>query len=66
MEQQRAQSLSKTISMLGTAVMRRPVLSVNGILFFSGNVHGVNGPELWKSDGTTAGTVLVKDINDDF
>src|SRR5205814_687354 len=24
---------------------------------------GVNGTELWKSDGTAAGTVLVKDIN---
>ena len=24
---------------------------------------GVHGEELWKSDGSTAGTVLVKDIN---
>jgi ELWxxDGT repeat protein len=36
--------------------------NVNGTLFFSAN-DGVHGPELWKSDGTAAGTVLVKDIN---
>ena len=24
---------------------------------------GVSGAELWKTDGTEAGTVLVKDIN---
>jgi ELWxxDGT repeat protein len=34
---------------------------VNGTLFFSAN-DGVNGQELWKSDGTDAGTVMVKDI----
>ncbi len=35
--------------------------NVNGTLFFQAN-DGTNGYELWKSDGTTAGTVLVKDI----
>ena len=30
-------------------------------LFFAANVAG-SGPELWKTDGTRAGTVLVKDI----
>ena len=35
---------------------------MNGTLFFSAN-DGTNGNELWKSDGTAAGTVLVKDIN---
>jgi ELWxxDGT repeat protein len=34
---------------------------VNGTLFFRAN-DGTNGPELWKSDGTDAGTVLVRDI----
>ncbi len=33
----------------------------NDTLFFSA-ADGVNGRELWKSDGTAAGTVLVKDI----
>ena len=34
---------------------------MNGTLFFTAN-DGVSGNELWKSDGTAAGTVLVKDI----
>ncbi|HEX5154124.1 MAG TPA: MopE-related protein [Parafilimonas sp.] len=35
--------------------------NVNGTLFFAANDVGT-GVELWKSDGTGAGTVLVKDI----
>jgi ELWxxDGT repeat protein len=35
--------------------------NVNGTLFFRAN-DGSSGVELWKSDGTDAGTVLVKDI----
>jgi len=36
----------------------------NGTLFFrANNGSAVNGRELWKSDGTSAGTVMVKDIN---
>jgi ELWxxDGT repeat protein len=38
------------------------LVNVNGTLFFTAN-DGSNGRELWKSDGTEAGTVLVKDIN---
>ena len=33
-----------------------------GQFFFAAN-DGVHGQELWKSDGTASGTVLVKDIN---
>ena len=34
---------------------------VNGTLYFQAT-DGTNGRELWKSDGSSAGTVLVKDI----
>jgi ELWxxDGT repeat protein len=37
-------------------------MNVNGTLYFHAD-DGVHGRELWKSDGTAAGTVLVKDIN---
>ncbi|MFN9175065.1 MAG: ELWxxDGT repeat protein, partial [Synechocystis sp.] len=36
--------------------------AVGNILYFQA-LDGVNGLELWKSDGAAAGTVLVKDIN---
>ena len=40
------------------------ILAVNGIAYFAGDTFGSGGTgcELWKSDGTVAGTVLVKDI----
>jgi ELWxxDGT repeat protein len=37
-------------------------VNVGGTLFFTAN-NGVSGPELWRSNGTNAGTVLIKDIN---
>ena len=34
----------------------------NGALYFKAD-DGSTGSELWKTDGTAAGTVMVKDIN---
>ena len=36
--------------------------SNNGILYFNAN-DGTNGTELWKTDGSSAGTVMIKNIN---
>ena len=36
--------------------------AVGNTLYFRAN-DGTNGEELWKSDGTASGTVMVKDIN---
>ncbi len=37
------------------------MVDVGGLLFFNAN-DGISGYELWKSDGTAAGTVLVRNI----
>ena len=36
--------------------------AVGNTLYFRAN-DGTNGQELWKSDGTANGTMMVKDIN---
>ncbi len=35
---------------------------IDGVGYFEAD-DGINGVELWKSDGTAAGTAMVKDIN---
>jgi ELWxxDGT repeat protein len=42
-------------------IASKQILDVNGTLYFAGQ-NQTSGAELWKSDGTDAGTVLVKDI----
>ncbi|MCP4711410.1 MAG: hypothetical protein GY869_22550, partial [Planctomycetes bacterium] len=37
------------------------IVEIGGAIFFTAD-DGVNGEELWKSDGSAAGTVMVKDI----
>jgi ELWxxDGT repeat protein len=37
------------------------LINFNGTLYFAAT-DGTNGRELWKSDGTSAGTLLVKDV----
>jgi ELWxxDGT repeat protein len=41
-----------------------PLTNANGTLFFTAD-DGTHDDELWKSDGTAAGTTMVKDINPD-
>ena len=38
------------------------LVSLNNTLYFAAN-DGIRGTELWQTDGSAAGTVLVKDIN---
>jgi ELWxxDGT repeat protein len=42
--------------------LTRDLANVNGTLFFRA-YDSVHGTQLWKSDGTAAGTVMVTDIN---
>lgn len=41
---------------------KNSLVALNNEIYFSAN-DGVNGFELWKTDGNTEGTVMVKDIN---
>jgi ELWxxDGT repeat protein len=56
-------SLVKDINPVLTTAGSDPAHSVeiNGVLYFQANGEGY-GAELWKSDGTSTGTVLVRDI----
>ncbi|MFL6201851.1 MAG: ELWxxDGT repeat protein [Thermoanaerobaculia bacterium] len=45
----------------GTLPGNNPMFDLNGILFFQAT-DGISGVELWKSDGTEAGTQQVADV----
>ena len=42
------------------------ILNINGTVFFRASDHVLDNDELWKTDGTTVGTVKVKEINSDI
>jgi len=46
----------------GTGTSSRGFNKFNGKLYFSAD-NGINGDELWVTDGTAAGTLMLKDIN---
>jgi ELWxxDGT repeat protein len=54
-----AQTLVKDIVPGTSSSNPSELAAFNGKLFFNAN-DGINGEQLWKSDGTEAGTVLVK------
>ncbi len=56
-------SFGRTSPCGGFSMMNAGNAIVAGSYFFFLGDDGANGTELWKSDGTTAGTVMVKDIN---
>ena len=57
-----APSWSRTSTPAAAVHPSQTLTAVGDTLYFTAD-DGVNGRELWKSDGTEAGTVLVKDIN---
>ena len=55
-------SLLKDINAITASSDPSSMVEVNGAYYFAAD-DGLTGPELWKTDGTEAGTVLVKDID---
>jgi ELWxxDGT repeat protein len=50
-------------SSIGTTVTGTRFVEAAGTVFFAAAASSAQGQELWKTDGSTAGTVLVKDIH---
>lgn len=49
-------------SFIGGGILNYGLVESGGLLYFLAN-DGATGTELWRTDGTTDGTILVKDIN---
>jgi ELWxxDGT repeat protein len=47
---------------VANVAVQAPLVNVNGTLYFRGNNGGFNGEGLWKSNGTSAGTMLISSI----
>jgi ELWxxDGT repeat protein len=56
-----ANLLKNTYSGSGTAVPIENMTALGNFLYFTAG-NGPNGNELWRSDGTAAGTIMVADI----
>jgi ELWxxDGT repeat protein len=57
-------ALVKDINLLPRSSFPREFVAIGNVVYFTAG-NSVNGYELWRSDGTTAGTVLVKDTRSD-
>ncbi len=51
----------QTVSLVKGGIYTTNLITVDGFIFFTVSTDA-SGYELWKSDGTTAGTVIVKEI----
>lgn len=54
--------LVKDISSITLPSSPKKFIRSGSLLYFSAD-NGVNGRELWRTDGTAAGTLMIKDIN---
>ncbi len=57
------QIMIKDISLLGNSSSPEFYTEYNGLLYFAASNGAVNSREIWVSDGTTAGTNMLLDIN---
>lgn len=46
-----------------SGILNSEFVTVNNILFFTTNNNTLNKSQLWKSDGTESGTILIKEFN---
>ena len=54
-------SLVKDINVLPSTLAPEGLMSAGALVYFQ-HAHTEHGAELWRTDGTSAGTQLVKDI----